>query len=52
MHCNKKQSTGGNLRYADNCDKLSQKAGDEKPLDLSPAKRTMLAEKVVEVPKS
>ena len=52
MHCDEKQNGGENLRYADNCDKLSQKAGDKKPLDLSPAKKTMLAEKVVDVPKS
>ena len=52
MHCDEKQNGGENLNYADNCDKLSQKAGDEQPLDLSPAKRKIVVEKVVEVPKS
>ena len=52
MHCDEKQNSGENLRYAGNCDKLSQKAGDEQPLDLSPAKRKMLVEKINDYPKS
>ena len=43
MHCDEKQNTGGNWRHADNC---------EKPLDLSPAKRKMVAKKAYDIPKS
>ena len=43
MHCDEKQNTGGNWRHADNC---------EKPIDLSPAKRTMVAKITYDVQKS